>query len=288
MNHKQSFFILLFCFFISLFLLAFAEVYKDEVVFVSLNEEGQAQHVFVINAFEADEQTEVTDRGVYQAVQPLAEADNFSYQDNQVRFTMPKGRFSYQGNLDNTELPWDFQLSYALNGKEVKASELSGANGKLEATLRVAINEGLRAFAEGLSLQITFTLDGARVLNIQAEKATYALSGGSRTLSFVVLPGQNAEYSFSCDVVNFMMEDVQIAAVRMGMDTEMYQQVAANSLAGSPLEGAVSGLMGNMMQTMQGRALRSFTDKENQVRALQFVMMLRGVKAPDAAETTAP
>ena len=284
MNQKKSFLILMICFLLSLGIAASAAVYKDEVVFVSLNEEGQPLVAYVINAFEADEPSQVTDRGQYETVQPLGNADGFSYADNQVQFTMPTGRFSYQGNLKQTDLPWVFDVSYTLNGKAVSAAELSGASGKLEASLRVSVNDSLRAFADSLSLQITVTLDGARALNIQAEKATYALSGGNRTLSYVVLPGQSAEYTITCDVVNFSMEDIQIAAVRMGMDTQMYQQVAAESLAGSPLEGAVSGLMGNLMTQMQGRPLRSFTDAENQVRTLQFIMMLRGIKAPETAD----
>lgn len=284
MNQKKSFLILMICFLLSLGIAASAAVYKDEVVFVSLNEEGQPLVAYVINAFEADEPSQVTDRGQYETVQPLGNADGFSYADNQVQFTMPTGRFSYQGNLKQTDLPWVFDVSYTLNGKAVSAAELSGASGKLEASLRVSVNDSLRAFADSLSLQITVTLDGARALNIQAEKATYALSGGNRTLSYVVLPGQSAVYTITCDVVNFSMEDIQIAAVRMGMDTQMYQQVAAESLAGSPLEGAVSGLMGNLMTQMQGRPLRSFTDAENQVRTLQFIMMLRGIKAPEIAD----
>lgn len=284
MNQKKSFLILTICFLLSLGIAASAAVHKDEVVFVSLNEEGQPLVAYVINAFEADEPSHVTDRGQYETVQPLGNADGFSYADNQVQFTMPTGRFSYQGNLKQTDLPWVFDVSYTLNGKAVSAAELSGASGKLEASLRVSVNDSLRAFADSLSLQITVTLDGARALNIQAEKATYALSGGNRTLSYVVLPGQSAEYTITCDVVNFSMEDIQIAAVRMGMDTQMYQQVAAESLAGSPLEGAVSGLMGNLMTQMQGRPLRSFTDAENQVRTLQFIMMLRGIKAPETAD----
>lgn len=284
MNRKKSFFILMICLFLSLGIAASAAVFKDEVVFVSLNEEGQPLVAYVINAFEADEPSEVTDRGTYESVQPLGDADGFTYADNQVKFTMPTGRFSYQGNLKQTDLPWVINMAYTLDGKAVTAGDLSGASGKLEAVLTVSVNDSLRAFADSLSLQITVTLDGARALNIQAEKATYSLSGGSRTLSFVVLPGRSAEYTFTCDVQNFMMEDVQIAAVRMGMDTQMYQQVAADSLAGSPLEGAVSGLMGNLMTQMQGRPLRSFTDDENQVRALQFVMMLRGIKAPEPAD----
>ncbi len=257
---------------------AAAAVHKDEVVYVSLDPQGQPEQVYVINAFEADEAAQVTDEGRYDQVMPLKEVAGFQFQDNQAAFTMQPGRFSYQGNLDSTALPWLFDLSYTLNGQPVQAEDLSGADGALAIKLVVKVNEDLRAYADALTLQITFTLDGDRCFNIESEKATYALAGGNRTLSFVVLPGQSAEYDITCQVVDFAMADVQLAGVRMGMDAQMYQDVAASSLVGSPLEGAVSGLMRNMLDRMQGLPLRSFTGENNQVRSLQFVMMLRGIK----------
>ena len=260
---------------------AAAAVHKDEVVYVSLDPQGQPEQVYVINAFEADEAAQVTDEGRYDQVMPLKEVEGFQFQDNQAAFTMQPGRFSYQGNLASTALPWLFDLSYTLNGQPVQAEDLSGADGALAIKLVVKVNEDLRAYADALTLQITFTLDGDRCFNIESEKATYALAGGNRTLSFVVLPGQSAEYDITCQVVDFAMADVQLAGVRMGMDAQMYQDVAASSLVGSPLEGAVSGLMRNMLDRMQGLPLRSFTGENNQVRSLQFVMMLRGVKAQD-------
>jgi len=257
---------------------AAAAVHKDEVVYVSLDPQGQPEQVYVINAFEADEAVQVTDEGRYDQVMPLKEVEGFQFQDNQAAFTMQPGRFSYQGNLDSTALPWLFDLSYTLNGQPVQAENLSGADGALSIRLAIKVNEDLRAYADALTLQITFTLDGDRCFNIESEKATYALAGGNRTLSFVALPGQSAEYDITCQVVDFAMADVQLAGVRMGMDAQMYQDVAASSLVGSPLEGAVSGLMRNMLDRMQGLPLRSFTGENNQVRSLQFVMMLRGIK----------
>ena len=257
---------------------AAAAVHKDEVVYVSLDPQGQPEQVYVINAFEADEAVQVTDEGRYDQVMPLKEVASFQFQDNQAAFTMQPGRFSYQGNLASTALPWLFDLSYTLNGQPVQAEDLSGADGALAIKLVVKVNEDLRAYADALTLQITFTLDGDRCFNIESEKATYALAGGNRTLSFVALPGQSAEYDITCQVVDFAMADVQLAGVRMGMDAQMYQDVAASSLVGSPLEGAVSGLMRNMLDRMQGLPLRSFTGENNQVRSLQFVMMLRGIK----------
>jgi len=141
--------------------------------------------------------------------------------------------------------------------------------------LTVQVNEAMRSFAEGLSLQLTVTLDGDKATGIRADKATYALAGGNRTLAYVT------DYTFTANIRDFSMPGIQAAAVRMGMDEKMYQDAAVRVMAGSPFESAVSGLMGNFIRNMQGRAPVSFTNKENSVRNVQFVMMAQGIPAPE-------
>lgn len=263
---------------------------KDEVIYARLSPAGTVEGVYVINAFEAQGAETVTDRGDYTETLPLGDAGGFAYADGQASFTMQPGRFSYQGTLADTALPWDIRLVYRLDGKEIEPLSLSGATGKLEIDLSVTVNEALRAYADSLSLQVTLTLDSERAFNIQAEKATYAVAGGNRTLAYVVLPGQNALYTLSADVRDFYMAGIQAAGVRMGMDEQMYQATAAKAMAGSPLEAAVSGLMGNFLRSMQGQATPSFTAAENAVRSVQFVLMGEGIpqKATVAEQVEEP
>lgn len=256
---------------------ALAQAQKDEVIYARLNADGGLKAVYVVNQFEANEKTAVTDAGDYASVHPLGQVDGFAYKDGKAAFTMEAGRFSYQGEPVDAALPWVFAITYTLDGQAVAPDRLPGASGLLEGRIAVTINESLRAFADSLSLQITVTLDAGRCLDIVAEKATLAAAGGNRSLSFVVLPGQEADYTFSARVKDFALPAIQAAGVRMGMDTEMYQAAAAEALAGSPLEGAVSGLMGNFLTAMQGRAPQSFTDAGNPVRSVQFVMMIDGI-----------
>jgi len=264
--------------------MALAEVFKDEVVYARLSPEGKAEAVYLVNSFETDEAADITDYGDYADVQLLAEAGAFDYRDGKADIRLLPGRFNYQGTLKADALPWTFALAYRLDGKETEPASLSGASGRLEVTLTVAPNEAMKPYADSLTLQVTVTLDSEKCLNIKAEKATQAVAGGSRTLSYVILPGQPAEYRFSADVRDFSMQGVQAAGVRMEMDAEMYQRVAAQALAGSPLENAVSGMMGGFMQGLQGQKPRSFADDRNTVRSLQFVMMFGGVPAPEKPE----
>ncbi|NLW20236.1 MAG: hypothetical protein GXY84_02555 [Clostridiales bacterium] len=260
---------------------ALAQALKDEVVYARLDAQGAPLGVWLVNAFEAREQTRVLDYGAYEQAWPLGEATDFAYQDGEASFTMAAGRFSYQGDLPQAQLPWTFDLAYTLDGQPVSAQALSGASGQLAGSIRVRINEDLRHIADSLSLQITLSLDEERCLDIRSDKATHAIAGGARTLSFVVLPGQEADVGFSARVTDFAMPGIQIAGVRMGIDAQMYQDAAAAALAGSPLEGAVSGLMANFLSGMEGQPVSSFADPRNQVRSLQFVLLGEQVKAKE-------
>lgn len=264
------------------------EVFKDEIIYARLDALGKAEAVYVVNAFESDLEAAVTDYGAYIEALPLGEADGFAYKDGETAFTMRPGRFSYEGRAADTALPWDIRLGFTLDGVPMEAAQLSGAEGHLEGSLKVSVNEALSEYANGLSLQITLGLDGDKARNIQSDKATLAVAGGKRTLSFVILPGQGADYAFSADVTDFAMPGFQAAGVRMGMDEEMYQNMASAALQGSPLQGAVAGMMDNFLAGMQGQQARSFMDARNAVRSVQFVLMGPDVPQRKAEIAQAP
>lgn len=265
---------------------AYAAVQKDEVIYAKLDPEGRAAAVYVVNSFESDSEAGVVDYGKYTSARPLDAAADFSYKDGEAAFTMPAGRFSYEGQAADTALPWDISIGFTLDGAPVETAQLSGAGGHLVGTIKVRAVPALRDYANSLTLQISLSLDAKRALNIQADKATLAVAAGARTLSFVVLPGQDADYSFSADVRDFALPGFQAAGIRMGMDTAMYQNVASSAFQGSPLQGAISGMMETFMAGMQGQPVTSFTDARNTVRSVQFVLM--GPEIPEKKVEVSP
>ncbi len=270
--------------------LAFAQVVKDEVVYAALNADGSVKDIYVVNTYEADEISPVKDYGVYTRSLPLGKAEGFAYENGETTFTLEKGRFAYQGNLESKELPWQIGISYTLDGQPVDALSLSGASGQVQGTIKVAVNPAYQSLANSLSLQISVTLNGDKSLNVIADKATLAHAAGNLTLAYVVLPGHSAEYTFSLDATDFAMPAIQIAGVRMGMDEDMYKEAAAKAMAGTPFETTVGNLMGGFLTAMQGQPVTSFTDSRNQVRAVQFVMMTEEIpqKPADTSEAAQP
>lgn len=273
MSRKVFVLLLAICCTLSFAVAALAQVSKDEVVYAALQADGGVKEIYVVNIYESDETSQVTDYAAYARALPLGRADDFSYEDGKAAFTLNPGRFSYQGDLESKALPWQIAISYTLDGQEAEPLSLSGASGKVEGKIRIAVNPEFSALAEALALQVSVTLDGDKCLNIVSDKATIAYAAGNLALSYVVLPGQEAEYTFSFDARDFSMPAIQIAGVRMAMDQDMYKEMAAKAMAGTPFESSVGNLMGGFLNAMQGRSVASFTDSRNQVRAVQFVMM---------------
>lgn len=269
---------------------ALALVKKDEVVYAALNRDGSVKNIYVVNTFESDEETAVLDHGAYARVLPLGTSKDFDYKDGEASFVMSPGRFAYQGDLEQKILPWDITLSYTLDGAPVDALALSGAQGQVEGTIKVVINKDYEALASALSLQISVSLDGDKSFNIVSPKATIAHAAGNLMLTYVVLPGHEASYAFSFTARDFSMPAIQIAGVKMGMDEDMYKEAASRAMRGTPLETTVGNLMTGFLNSMKGQTAPSFTDSNNQVQAVQFVMMTEEIpeKTPEKPAETAP
>ncbi|MGI6687244.1 MAG: hypothetical protein ACOX6Y_02585 [Christensenellales bacterium] len=195
---------------------AAAQVAKDEVVYALLSAGGEVKNIYVVNGFEAPDQSDVSDYGAYSETQPLTQAESFSYQEGEAAFTMAPGRFFYQGTPEGKQLPWDIAITYTLDGKEAAPEALSGAEGKLGIAFSLKPTAEGAAISRSLAMTVTVTLDGKRALNIQADKGTLAYAGGNVTVSYVILPGQEAAYEITADVKDFAMAGMQFAAVRMG------------------------------------------------------------------------
>lgn len=267
---------------------AAAGVMKDEVVYGLLSLGGEVREVYVVNGFESQTAAEGTDYGAYRETLALTQAESFSYQQGAASFSMAPGRFYYQGIPEEKRLPWEIELSYTLDGKDIQPEALSGAQGRLSMALAVKPRAGEETYSQSLAMTVTLSLDGKRALNIEADKATLAFAGGNVTVSYVILPGQEAHYTLNADVQDFAMPGIQFAAVRMGIDARMYQNIASQVLEGTPFGAAAAGMMDRFLAGMQGQPVVSFMDGRNQVRSLQFVLLTEEIPVKKPETTPEP
>lgn len=192
---------------------------KEEVVYVMTDAEGNVQNVNVVNIFGKGD---VTDYGDYSSVKMLTSTESITQTGDKVTFTTQKDKVYYQGTLEDAQIPWNIEITYTLNGKEISPEELAGQSGTLK--IHILITENANAdstFYENYALQAAFTLDTTRCESIVAKGATMANVGADKQISYTVLPGKGLDAEITADVVDFEMDAAAINGVKLDLNIEI-------------------------------------------------------------------
>lgn len=228
--------------------------YKDESIYGILDDRGSVSDLYVVNAVHGSS----VDYGSYEKVVNLSTLDQLKQHQDEITLPAYEDTFYYQGNLGDQELPWDFKFVYTLNGQEVDAQDLSGAEGEL--SIEISIKTGavaLQSFFEGYALQISLALSDDLCQNIKAEGATLVEAGGKKQIAFTILPGKEANLKVSASVKDFVMDPMTINAVKMVFDmdvdtTEFTAQIDELITAVVDLDDGASSLLEGLKQLSTG------------------------------------
>ncbi|MDR1689713.1 MAG: hypothetical protein LBS21_14060 [Clostridiales bacterium] len=196
---------------------------KDEVVYARLSGNGSAQNVYVVNHFTLSQTGKFTDYGDYSKAVNLTDLQSVGLSGGEVSVQTASDNFYYQGYLNNTNLPWIYNISYKIDGAEYSAEDVAGKTGKLEINLTSEKNAGIAGdvFYNNYMQQISVTLNTEKCKNITADGATLAGAGKNRMLAFTVLPKTNAAITVTADVTDFEMAGIDITVMPFSMTIEM-------------------------------------------------------------------
>lgn len=192
---------------------------KEEVVYVMADASGAVDSVQVVNIFGKGD---VTDYGNYSDVKMLTSTADITQDKDKVTFSTDEDKVYYQGTLENAQIPWNINITYTLDGKQVTPEELAGESGTLG--IHISISENSKCdndFYEGYALQAAFTLDTNRCENIEADGATLANVGSDKQISYTVLPGKGLEADITADVTDFEMDAAAINGVKLSLNMEI-------------------------------------------------------------------
>lgn len=242
---------------------------KDEVVYATFNANGNTQNIYVVNTLDVSQAGQVADYGNYSNLKNLTDDSELKQSGKKVNVAAPEGKFYYQGNLDNQQLPWNFSISYYLDGKEIAPKELAGKNGHVEVRIKTSANEaGNTAFFENYLLQISLTLDSEVYSNIKTEEGTIANAGKNKQVTFTVMPEKEGEFKVEADVVDFELNGIEITGVpsNMSIDEPDVDEMTGDmkSLTGAiaDLNNGVSKLNNNVASFEKGASeLKSGSDQ---------------------------
>lgn len=194
---------------------------KEEVIYAQLDTTGDVKQIYAVNILTITTSGQVQDYGRYSSVKNLSSTENIDLQTDFTSVNAPIGRFYYQGSLISSNLPWNFKISYSLDGNPISSEELAGKSGKLILHLATTKNPEVdTSFYDNYLLQITIKLDTNLCSNISAPAATIANAGANKMITFTVMPSTEGDISVSADVLDFEMEGIDVSAVPFSMNIE--------------------------------------------------------------------
>ena len=195
---------------------------KDEVVYATLDNNGEAIEAYVVNILDVEERGNFTDYGAYSSVENLSTTDELVSKNGAVSGWAEEGKFYYQGNIDYAKLPWIIDIKYYLNGNEITADNLAGKSGELKINVKTSKAPNINsAFYEHYLLQISITLSTLKCTDIEAKGATIANAGTDKQINFTVLPATESDNTVKAKVSDFSMSGIGINAVPYNMEIDM-------------------------------------------------------------------
>ena len=228
---------------------------KEEVIYGLLNPDGSVNNIYVVNIFDGGA---VTDYGHYSEIRNLTSSEKIDINGDEITINTNADKFYYQGTLKNRELPWNIEIKYFLNNKEVPGKDLAGKSGKLDIHISVKQNNKVNSFFfNNFALQISISFDSNLCSNIKADGATIALAGNTKQITYTVLPGKGTDIAISADVHDFEMEPISINAIRLALDididvNEFTKELSALANAIRELDDGASELFDGISQLSSG------------------------------------
>jgi len=192
---------------------------KEEVVYGLLNLDGSINDLYVVNIFKGGS---ITDYGNYSDLRNMTTSEKIIQNGDQITINTTANKFYYQGTLENMALPWDINIKYFLNDKEIDGTELAGKNGKLKIAMSVKQNKKINStFFDKYALQIALSLDNKLSDDIKTENATIAEAGGKKQLAYTILPGNSMDITVTADVKDFEMDAITINGIKLALGIDV-------------------------------------------------------------------
>ena len=174
----------------------------DEAVYINLDYYGIPTATRIVKGVNLNGHTEFTDYGNYSEVYNMSTYDHPTLQDGSVSWALEgegMHRFYYEcipSSNTAIQLPWNFDVSYKLNGVPVEAEKCAGASGLVEMTIHAVPNEAASEYYKNNMMLICGTgIDMSKVLSIEAPGAQIQSMGTYKLVVFMGLPGEENTFT---------------------------------------------------------------------------------------------
>ena len=178
-----------------------AAVDVDETMYINLDYYGRPDKINVVKGLSLNGRTEFTDYGTYLDVTNMSNQTVPDLGDGTVTWNFPqsqKERFYYKCAIDKSQitLPWDFDVSYKLNGVPTDGDKLAGASGLVEINIEAEPNDNAgEYYRNNMMLMVAVPVDMGKCYSVEAEGSQTQNLGETTAVVFTALPGEDGDYT---------------------------------------------------------------------------------------------
>ena len=191
----------------------------DETMYVNLDYYGRVDKINVVKGVGLNGQTEFTDYGTYENVINMSNSIEPVLGDGMVTWQLPedqRGRFYFKCAVDKgmMVLPWDFDVSYKLNGVPMDGDKLAGASGLIEINVKAESNDNAgEYYRNNMMLMVAVPVDMSKCYSVEAEGSQTQNLGETTAVVFTALPGEDGDYTVRIGTDSFETIGVIMAMV---------------------------------------------------------------------------
>lgn len=176
-------------------------VETDETVYINMDYYGAPTNTRIVKGVNLNGHTEFTDFGDYKDVYNMSTFDEPTLKEDSVywKLNTDKNRFYYEcipNDTVNIQMPWNFDVSYKLNGVPVEADQCTGASGTIQMDIHAVPNTYASDYYKNNMMLVCATgIDMSKALSIDAPGAQIQSFGTYKLVMFMGLPGEENTFT---------------------------------------------------------------------------------------------
>ena len=196
----------------------------DETLYVNLDYYGKETDSSVVKGVTLNGIRSFSDYGTYKDITNMSNYAEPAVDGDTVTWQLPedtKDRFYYECQLNNGEvvLPWDFDISYKLNGIPKEAQDLLHADGLVEIDVHCIPNKNANIYYQNnMLLQVATLVDMEDVNSVEAPGAQIQSLGTYKAVLFAAVPGQEKTFHIEISSHDFESSGVIMMMVPGTLD----------------------------------------------------------------------
>ena len=237
-------------------------VETDEAVYINMDYYGVPTNTRIVKGVNLNGHTEFTDFGDYKDVYNMSTFDEPTLKEGSVYWKLDtdKQRFYYEcipNDTVNIQMPWNFDVSYKLNGVPVEADKCAGASGTIQMDIHAVPNDYASEYYKNNMMLVCATgIDMSKALSIDAPGAQIQSFGTYKLVMFMGLPGEENTFTVrigSNDFESMGLIMFMTPATTSALDIMSSMRDIKNRLenSGDNLYTGVSSML-STMQAVQG------------------------------------